>query len=156
MDWVMRFILGIRQIRGEMDISPGKPLPVLLQNANENDQKYADRHGELLARVGRVESVRPLTDAEDPPPSATALLGDMRLLVPLKGIIDVGAERTRLEKKLAGLRGDIEKSRAKLGNKNFVNNAPAEVVTKETERASNLDDQIQKLQEQLEKLENLD
>jgi valyl-tRNA synthetase len=155
MDWVMRFILGIRQIRGEMDISPGKPLPVLLQNANENDQKYADRHGELLARVGRVESVRPLTDDEDPPPSATALLGDMRLLVPLKGIIDVGAERSRLEKKLAGLRGDIDKSRAKLGNKNFVNNAPAEVVTKETERASNLDDQIQKLQEQLEKLENL-
>ena len=156
MNWVMQFILGIRQIRGEMDISPGKPLPVLLQNANPNDQDFAVRHHGLLEHVGRVESVRTLADDEDPPPSATALLGDMRLLVPLKGIIDVKAERARLVKKLAGLNGDVAKSRAKLDNPNFVNNAPAEVVTKETERAASLEDQIAKLQEQFEKLENLD
>jgi valyl-tRNA synthetase len=156
MDWVMQFILGIRQIRGEMDISPGKPLTVLLQNANSDDQDLAVRHEELLARVGRVKSIRPLADDEDSPPSATALLGDMRLLVPLKGIIDVDAERARLEKKLAGLTVDLDKGRAKLDNPNFVNNAPTEVVTKETERAANLEDQITKLQEQLEKLEDLD
>ncbi len=155
MNWVMQFILGIRQIRGEMDISPGKPLPVLLQNANSNDQDFAVRHLRLLKNVGRVESVRTLADNEDPPPSATALLGDMRLLVPLKGIIDVKAERARLVKKLAGLEVDVTKSRAKLDNPNFVSNAPAEVVTKETERATNLDSQIAKLQEQFEKLENL-
>ncbi len=80
----------------------------------------------------------------------------MRLLVPLEGIIDVKAERARLEKKLAGLTGDLAKSRGKLDNPNFVNNAPAEVVTMETRRSATLEDQIEKLQEQLEKLENLD
>ena len=156
MDWVMQFILGIRQIRGEMDVSPAKLLPVLLQNSNSNDRDIATRHNRLLEKVGRVESVRPLAKNEEPPPSATALLGDMRLLVPLEGIIDVKAERARLEKKLAGLTGDLAKSRGKLDNPNFVNNAPAEVVTMETRRSAMLEDQIEKLQEQLEKLENLD
>jgi len=156
MEWVMQFVLGIRQIRGEMDIPPGKPLPVLLQNAAKADQALAAQHDELLSKIGRVESVRPLEVGEDPPPSATALLGDMRLLVPLKGIIDVEAERARLGKKLAGLQGDLGKSRAKLDNPNFVNNAPSEVVTKETERSKDVEDQIEKLQEQFEKLEHLD
>ena len=95
---------------------------------------------------------RSFSAATQPSP---ALLGDMRLLVPLKGIIDVKAERARLVKKLAGLEVDVTKSRAKLDNPNFVSNAPAEVVTKETERATNLESQIAKLQEQFEKLENL-
>ena len=156
MNWVMQFILGIRQIRGEMDISPRKPLPVLLQNASDNDRDLAVRHEELLAKVGRTESVRLLSADQEPPPSATALLGEMRVLVPLEGIIDIEAERARLTKKQTGLRTDLGKSRGKLDKPDFVNNAPAEVVTKEKERARELEGQISKLQEQLEKLENLD
>ncbi len=156
MNWVMQFILGIRQIRGEMDVSPGKSLQVLLQNSNSSDRDFATRHNRLLEKIGRVESVRPLSKNEEPPPSATALLGDMKLLVPLNGIIDVKAERARLEKKLAGLNGDLAKSRGKLDNPSFVNNAPAEVVKMETRRTAMFEDQIAKLQEQLEKLENLD
>ena len=156
MNWVMQFILGIRQIRGEMDISPRKPLPVLLQNASDNDRDLAIRHEELLAKVGRTESVRLLSADQEPPPSATALLGEMRVLVPLEGIIDIKAERARLTKKQTGLRTDLGKSRGKLDKPDFVNNAPAEVVTKEKERARELEGQISKLQEQLEKLENLD
>ncbi len=156
MNWVMQFILGIRQIRGEMDISPRKPLPVLLQNASDNDRDLAVRHEELLAKVGRTESVRLLSADQQPPPSATALLGEMRVLVPLEGIIDIEAERARLTKKQTGLRTDLGKSRSKLDKPDFVNNAPAEVVTKEKERARELEGKISKLQEQLEKLENLD
>ena len=156
MNWVMQLILGIRQIRGEMDISPRKPLPVLLQNASDNDRDLAVRHEELLAKVGRTESVRLLSADQEPPPSATALLGEMRVLVPLEGIIDIEAERARLSKKQTGLRTDLGKSRDKLDKPDFVNNAPAEVVTKEKERARELEGQISKLQEQLEKLENLD
>jgi len=156
MNWVMQFILGIRQIRGEMDISPRQPLPVLLQNASDNDCDLAVRHEELLAKVGRTESVRLLSADQEPPPSATALLGEMRVLVPLEGIIDIEAERARLTKKQTGLRTDLRKSRSKLDKPDFVNNAPAEVVTKEKERARELEGQISKLQEQLEKLENLD
>ncbi len=156
MNWVMQFILGIRQIRGEMDISPGKPLPVLLENSTDVDRELAERHRDLLGRVGRTESVRPLAANEAPPPSATALLGDMRVLVPLKGIIDVDAERARLEKKQDGFKDDLGKAEVKLGNVQFMSKAPKAVVTEIEQRAGSLKGQIAKLQEQLEKLENLD
>jgi valyl-tRNA synthetase len=156
MDWVMRFILGIRQIRGEMDISPGKSLPVLLENSSDRDRELAERYKDLLERVAKARSVRPLESDDVPPPSATALLGDMRVLVPLKGIIDVEAEQARLTKKQAGLRIDLGKTEGKLANMNFVSNAPEVVVTKERARQRDLESQIAKLQEQLEKLENLD
>ena len=151
-DWVRNFILGIRQIRGEMDISPGKELPVLLQGSAAKDRARSETYANLLGRVGRVESVTVLGDDEQPPAAATALLGDMRLLVPMKGVIDVEAERARLEKQLDKARTDLERSRNKLGNENFVNNAPAEVVAKEQERAAEFEKTIVQLEEQLEKL----
>jgi valyl-tRNA synthetase len=154
-NWVMQFILGIRQIRGEMNISPGKSLPVLLQNASNNDRNFAIRHETLLVKVGRAESVRPLAVGEEPPPSATALLGNMRVLVPLADIIDIKAERARLAKKQAGLKINLDKSYGKLDDTGFMKNAPEKVVTKEIERITNLKDQISKLEEQLEKLKNL-
>ena len=154
MNWVMQFILGIRQIRGEMDISPGKPLPVLLKNSSAVDRRLADQHIELLERVGRVESVVWLADGETPPPSSTALLGDMTIHVPFKGLIDAEAEIARLTKKRAGLKTDFDKVQGKLGNMEFRSKAPAVVVEKAEEQAKNLEDQMKKLQEQLEKLEN--
>ncbi|MCH8117198.1 MAG: valine--tRNA ligase [Proteobacteria bacterium] len=153
--WVRQFILGIRQIRGEMDISPGKPLPVLLKNASDEDRRRANDHALLLHRVGRVESVRILDEGEEPPASATALMDDMRLLVPMKGIIDVDAERARLKKQQDKLSADLARNRAKLDNANFVNNAPADVVTKEKQRSDELQKQLGQLGEQLEKLNEL-
>ena len=154
-EWVKEFILGIRQIRGEMDISPGKTLPVLLQNASAQDQQRASDHANLIQRVGRVESVTVLADGEEPPASATALLGDMRMLVPMKGVIDVDAERARLEKQKHKAEADLAKTRAKLGNDKFVNNAPADVVTQERQRAVDFEKTIVQLDEQLEKLAEL-
>ena len=154
-EWVKEFILGIRQIRGEMDISPGKTLPVLLQNASAQDQQRAADHANLIQRVGRVESVTVLADGEEPPASATALLGDMRMLVPMKGVIDVDAERARLEKQKQKAEADLTKTRAKLGNDKFVNNAPADVVTQERQRAVDFEKTIVQLDEQLEKLAEL-
>jgi len=154
-EWVKEFILGIRQIRGEMDISPGKTLPVLLQNSSEQDQKRASDHASLIQRVGRVESVTVLADGEEPPASATALLGDMRMLVPMKGVIDVDAERARLDKQKQKAQADLAKTQAKLGNDKFVNNAPADVVTQERQRAVDFEKTIAQLDEQLEKLAEL-
>jgi valyl-tRNA synthetase len=151
--WVMQFILGIRQIRGEMDISPGKPLPVLLQQAESRDLKLADRHRHLLQRVGRVESVKALSEREVAPISATALLGNMKLLVPMKGNIDVAAERARLARQRQKLDADLSRSRQKLQNADFVNNAPAAVVTMETERAEEFSRQLGQLDEQLARLD---
>ncbi len=154
-EWVKEFILGIRQIRGEMDISPGKTLPVLLQNASKQDQQRASDQANLIQRVGRVESVAVLADGEEPPASATALLGDMRMLVPMKGVIDVDAERARLEKQKLKAEADLAKTQAKLGNDKFVNNAPTDVVTQERQRAVDFEKTIAQLDEQLEKLAEL-
>ncbi|MEX2123205.1 MAG: valine--tRNA ligase [Woeseia sp.] len=153
--WVMQFILGIRQIRGEMDISPGRPLRVLLQEASDEDRRRAARHAHLLERVGRVQSVRALQQGEAVPAAATALLGEMKLLVPMKGSIDVEAEKSRLVKQRQKLLLDLERSRQKLDNRNFVNNAPADVVTKENDRAAEFGRQIGQLDEQLAKLDAL-
>jgi len=153
--WVQQFILGIRQIRGEMDISPGKPLPVLLQGASDSDQARAISEALLIQRVGRVESIRTLEEGEQPPAAATALLGDMRLLVPMKGLIDVDAERTRLKKQQDKVNVDLQRSSGKLSNEKFVNNAPPEVVSQEKERIVEFERTIAQLAEQIEKLDEL-
>ncbi|MBT8083403.1 MAG: class I tRNA ligase family protein, partial [Gammaproteobacteria bacterium] len=154
-EWVKQFILGIRQIRGEMDISPGKALPVLLQHASSGDRERADRNALLLQRVGRVASINILGNDDEPPAAATALLGDMRLLVPMKGIIDVEAERARLDKQMDKTRAELAKANGKLSNEKFVNNAPAAVVTQERERVVEFEKTITQLQEQLQKLDEL-
>ena len=155
LDWVMQFILGIRQIRGEMDISPGKALSVMLQNASESDVERSGRHARILERVARVKSVTVIADGEEAPASATALMGDLRLLVPMKGIIDVDAERARLTRQFDKVQVEMNRTRGKLGNEKFVNNAPAAVVTKENERLLEFERQIVQLEEQIARLDSL-
>jgi valyl-tRNA synthetase len=154
-EWVQQFILGIRQIRGEMDIPPGKMLPVVLQHASESDQQRAKEHTLLLQRVGRVEDISLLDDDSEPPTAATALLGDMRLLVPMKGLIDVEAERARLDKQMGKVRAELAKAKGKLNNENFVNNAPPAVVEQERERVAEFEKTLMQLEEQLRKLDEL-
>ncbi len=154
-EWVRQFVLGVRQIRGEMDISPGKPLPIILQGANDSDLQRVESQTLLLRRVGRVESVEVLAKGGEPPASATALLGDMRLLVPMKGLIDVDAERARLKKQHDKVSIELKKSTAKLSNDKFVNNAPPDVVTQERGRVQEFERTIAQLNEQLEKLDEL-
>jgi valyl-tRNA synthetase len=155
MAWVMQFILGIRQIRGEMDISPGKALPVLLQDATEEDRQRMVRHRALLERLGRIESLQLLPAGEHPPASAIALLGQTRLLVPLKGVIDVEAEKARLSRRRDKIAAELRKSSGKLENPQFVNNAPTQVVTQEKERAAEFERELAQLDEQLVKLDSL-
>ncbi len=154
-EWVKQFILGIRQIRGEMDISPGKALPVLLQHASDADAQRARQHALLLRRVGRVETIEVLESGTQPPAAATALLDDMRLLVPMKGLIDVDAEKARLDKQMDKVQAELAKANGKLGNDKFVNNAPPAVVTQERERVAEFEKTIAQLTEQLQKLDEL-
>ena len=138
-----------------MDISPGKPLPVILQGASKSDQQRARQQLLLLQRVGRVESITELAAGDEPPAAATALLGDMRLLVPMKGLIDVDAERSRLLKQQDKVKVELQRANGKLGNEKFVNNAPPEVVTQERERVAEFERTINQLSEQLDKLDEL-
>ena len=155
LEWVKQFILGIRQIRGEMDISPGKAVPVLLEQHSELDVQLAKRNLRLLQRVGRVESVRVLADGEEAPLSATALHGNMRLLVPMADLIDTQAEIQRLEKQYEKVAVDLARSQSKLENANFVNNAPEAVVIQEKQRVTDFGQQLAQLDEQLARLRTL-
>ena len=153
--WDQQFILGVRQIRGEMDISPGKQLPVILENASDLDRERLSRTEILVKRVGRVESITELADSEEAPASASAFLGDMRIHVPMAGLIDVEAELARLGRQRDKVAGELDKANAKLANENFVNNAPEAVVTQEKTRVADFETQIAQLDEQLARLDSL-
>ncbi|MGI9289858.1 MAG: valine--tRNA ligase [Gammaproteobacteria bacterium] len=152
LDWIMGFILGVRQIRGEMDIAPGKPLPVLLQGPDDHDRALLDKHKLYLQNLARLESVNLLDDNEEPPTSATALLGGMKIFVPMAGLIDIDAERERLQKRREKSAAELSKVEAKLNNENFVAKAPEAVVNKERDRLAELKLELDQFDEQLEKL----
>jgi MoxR-like ATPase len=132
--WIMSFVLGIRQIRGEMDIAPSRAVPLLLQDASADDLERLERHRSYLQRLANLASLAPLADGARVPASATALLGTMKMLVPLAGLIDADAEISRLEKRLARTQSDRTKLVDKLANAGFASRAPAELVEEERGR----------------------
>ncbi|MCF7984815.1 MAG: valine--tRNA ligase [Thiohalocapsa sp.] len=132
--WVQQFILGVRRIKGEMNIAPGKPLPVLVANAGARDREWLALARPYLDFLARTESITVLDDESEAPESAIALVGDMRILIPMAGLIDKDAELKRLDKEIAKLRADIARIEQKLANPSFVDKAPEAVVGKERER----------------------
>jgi valyl-tRNA synthetase len=153
--WVMRFVLGIRRIKGEMNIAPSKPLPVLLQHASARDRSWLAGNRRYLDFLARLESVQVLAEGEAAPESATALVGEMKLLIPMAGLIDKAAELARLEKEIGRLGQDLERTEKKLANASFVDKAPTAVVAKEREKLGQLGPAIAKLKEQREKIRAL-
>ncbi len=155
MAWVMQFILGIRRIRGEMNIAPSRPVPVLLQEASEADQRRLKTHRRYLDSLARLESVRVLITSETAPESALSLVGGMKVLIPLAGLIDVAAERVRLTKDIDRLSQDLERIAAKLANPGFVARAPAAVVEKERAKLEEQGRALKSLMAQRGRLEDL-
>ena len=153
--WLQAVILGIRQIRGEMDISPARKLPLLVRNASATDQGRLQTLDLLLARLAGLESVQLLGTDDVAPASASAVAGDMTLLVPMAGLIDPAAELARLGKRLDKNRQEITKATAKLGNVNFVANAPPEVVATERERIAQFEKVNESLARQIEVVQGL-
>jgi valyl-tRNA synthetase len=148
MRWVMDFILGVRQIHGEMDIPLARKFEVLLQNASARDLEYLGRNLHYLVRLGGVEAPRVLKEGEAAPISAVALLGNLEILVPMKGLIDPVAELDRLAKRLRKAEIDMSKLEAKLGNSQFAKNAPPDIVAKDQQRLEELRTEIGQLSAQ--------
>jgi len=155
MRWVMDFILGIRRIKGEMNISPGKPVPVLLANVSAEDERLLAANRPYLDFLARTESVEILKPGETPPEAATALVGEMEVLIPLAGLIDKEAELKRLEKEIARLRQEVERAEKKLANPGFVDKAPEAVVNKERKKLDGARTALEKLDQQAERIRNL-
>ena len=154
-EWVQAFILGIRKIRGEMDIAPGKPLDVYLVNASDQDQAAAQEHASLLKFVGRVNEISILENESDAPESAVALIGDLKILIPLAGLIDKQAELARLNREIEKAEANIQRTRGKLSNASFTDKAPPVVVEKEREKLAQGETLIENLNAQLLKIQAL-
>jgi len=148
MQWVMDFIVGVRKIRSGMNIAPSKPLPVLLQNGSAEDQARLERNGLFLQRLARTESITWLNAGDAAPESATSLVGEMQLLVPMAGLIDKEAELARLAREMGKLEKDIERMQGKLSNEAFTAKAPAELVEKERARLAEVQTALAQLGEQ--------
>ena len=153
--WVKDFIAGVRKIRSGMNIDPRKLLPVLLQGGSAVDKQRMESNLGYITNVGRVESVTWLDTDETAPESSTALVDEMKLLIPLAGLIDKEAEIIRLSKELGRKIDELGRCENKLSNAGFVDKAPAAVVAKEQTKAAELKNAIGSLQEQKQKIQSL-
>ncbi|WP_323816149.1 valine--tRNA ligase [Cellvibrio sp. NN19] len=154
-EWLQAVIMGVRNIRGEMNISPAKDLNVLFKNGSTDDQQRLQANQQFLKKLASLESVTWLNAGDAEPLSATALVGQMEILVPMAGIIDKDAEIARLTKESNKLQQDIERTEAKLANEAFVAKAPAEVVANERNRVAENKTSVEKLREQIQKISAL-
>ncbi|WOX05019.1 valine--tRNA ligase [Microbulbifer pacificus] len=153
--WLKGVIEGVRNIRGEMNISPAKSIPLILRNVSAADQKLLDQTRTLLTKLAKLESIDSLPAGADAPASSTALVGELELLVPMAGLIDVEAESARVQKEIDRLSKELAAVSGKLSNANFVDKAPEEVVNKERARLADLEIAHSRFVQQLESLKNL-
>jgi valyl-tRNA synthetase len=154
--WVQQFVLAVRQIRGAMNIAPSRRIPVLLRLPPDHaDWQRALRNRASLEHLAGLESIERLDAAQLAPQSATAMAGEVDILVPMAGLIDVAAETERLTKRLAKAAQDLAKTRAKLASETFVRNAPEAVVQAERDREIEQARTVAGLQAQLDDLGKL-
>jgi valyl-tRNA synthetase len=151
-EWFKNVLSGIRRIRAEMNIAPGKTIPLLLADGDASDRARASKFAAQIVFLARVETPQWIEAGTDEPAAAAAVVGSLRVLIPLAGLIDLGAEKTRLAKEIGKIEGEVKKCESKLGNANFVANAPAEVVAQERQRIADWGTQLTALREQLQKL----
>ena len=154
-NWLKQFILGIRKIRGEMNISPGKPLPCFIKSYSKKDQSYIENNKAMLFTLAKLDTVDLLSANDEEPESAIALVGKMKILIPLAGLIDKGAERERLNKEIEKLVKLKSQFSAKLNNEKFINGAPKAVVKNEKEKLASAESALKDLEQQLEKISKL-
>lgn len=147
-EWLKSVMLAVRNIRAEMNIGPGKPIPLYLANSSAEDRRRLQVNETTLSKLARLESISTLGAGQEAPMSATALVGDMQVLVPMAGLIDTTAELARLDKEIGRLQGEIKRVVGKLSNQGFVAKAPAAVIEKERVKQTEYEHALEQLTEQ--------
>jgi valyl-tRNA synthetase len=153
--WLKAVILGIRNIRGEMNIPPGRALTVLLRNGDRSDQLRLAQNSQYLRKLAKLAEIVWLAQDAEVPMAATALAGELEILVPMAGLIDKDAETARLEKEIGKLASDLARLQGKLNNATFVDKAPVDVVAKEREKMQAQQQALETLQEQLQRIRDI-
>jgi valyl-tRNA synthetase len=154
--WIQAVVLGVRQIRGEMNINPARRIPLLLRDASAQDREWAARHRPYLERLAGLETITVVPAGAAAPQSAMALVGTLALLVPMAGLIDTRAEIERLAKLIGKAEKDLAVVRGRLASVRFVANAPAAVVAGDRERLVELERAVAHLNAQLERVRGLE
>ena len=151
-EWLKGVIVGVRTIRGEMNIPPGKALDIILRNGDDTDKSRLEINAPYLRKLAKLESITWMDSDQEAPVSATALVGNLEILVPMAGLIDKDAELARLAKEIEKLGKDLARIEGKLSNSSFVDRAPAEVVEKERAKLADQQQVLEKLREQEQRL----
>ena len=153
--WLQQVLQGIRNIRAELNVAPGKPLDIAFQGGTEQDKDRQVQLATLLHGVGKIETVKWLEDDADTAEYSVALVGDLKVLVSLKGLVNLEDELARLEKMLQREKADLKRSSGKLSNSRFVDNAPPAVVEQEHARLATHKTKVAGFEAQIRKLERL-
>ena len=154
-EWLKTVVVGVRTIRSEMGIPPRTAITMLLQGGDDIDRTRLDATETLLRRLAGIETVDWLDARTEPPPAAVHVVGELKVLVPLKGLIDVEQERARLTREIGKSTGELGRVQGKLANENFVTKAPEHIVAAERDKAADLDARLATLRAQLERLDAL-
>lgn len=151
-EWLKSMVSALRRVRSELNVPPSKQVRLLLQADTADERPRVARFASQLSFLLKLERIDWLDAGQDTPPSAAAIVGELTLLVPLEGLVDMDAERMRLDKEIKRVKGEIGKCNGKLGNATFVQNAPAVVVDQERARLADWTTQLAGLREQRGKL----
>jgi len=153
--WMKELIMAIRNIRGEINIPPGREIPLLLKGGTAEDRQRLDSNQQFLMTLAKLENMTWLDDGEEAPMSAAALMANMEILVPMAGLIDKDAEISRLNKEIQRIKQEQSRIEGKLSNANFVDKAPQAVVNKEKEKLDGLTQSLEKLNQQYDSINQL-
>ncbi|MBT5376242.1 MAG: valine--tRNA ligase [Nitrospinaceae bacterium] len=153
MEKVMEVITGVRNVRGEMNINPGLKLNALVKTRHADLQATLNEHVNFIRELARVDQITIGPDVEKPKVSASSVLGEMDLIIPLEGLMDFGEEKKRIEKELKKIEKDLIFLTKKLSNPKFVEKAPAEVIEKDESRKTTLSEKQAKLEIHLKTIE---
>jgi len=149
--WLVKLVSEVRSVRSEMNVPAGAKIPLVLVGAGKITRARAEHHEDTIERLARLDDI---SFAKAPPKGAAQIvLGEATAALPLAGIIDMGAERARLEREIEKSLAEIRKIDAKLANANFVAKAPPEVVEESRERRAAFEATRLKLQAALKRLE---
>jgi valyl-tRNA synthetase len=152
MQQVQSVITAIRATRAEMKIPPGKKITAIIRTEHKKLVQHLETYAENVQILARLEKLEVGADVAKPSPAASVVIKDAEIFIPLEGVIDVNAERERLEKELTRLTTQQEKITRKLNNQDFLSRAPEEVVSKEKAKRQDFERMITQINEHLEKL----
>jgi valyl-tRNA synthetase len=149
--WLQSFVLGIRQIRGEMNISPKKELNCFVDNVSDKDELLLEKYKKTLCQIVNLNDINKKSEEKE---YATTLVASMNVLVPLAGLVDIEQEVKRLSKEIKKLEKFKKQLSGKLNNDKFMNSAPTEIIEKEQQKFTQTQESVAKLMQQLDTIKN--